>query len=121
MKLISAQEVEKIMNCAESTIRTNAKKGTLGFDAVKIGSLWKFRDEEVYEYVYGKNWRDIVDAPVALSKPDTVEKLKAAVMENAIIEPTPEKPAPVNVIPVGAREVTFDEDSGNLETGFGQI
>lgn len=122
MKLISAQEVAKIMNCAESTIRTNAKKGTLGFDSVKIGSLWKFRDEDVYEYVYGKNWRNIVDAPVALSKPETVEKLKAAVMENAIVhEPAPEKPAPVNIIPLGAREVTFDEDSGNLETGSGQI
>lgn len=122
MKLISAQEVAKIMNCAESTIRTNAKKGTLGFAAVKVGSLWKFRDEDVYEYVYGKNWRDIVDAPVALSNPDTVEKLKAGVMENAIVhEPAPEKPAPVNVIPLGAREVTFDEDSGNLETGSGQI
>lgn len=110
------------MNCAESTIRTNAKKGTLGFGAVKVGSLWKFRDEDVYEYVYGKNWRDIVDTPVALSKPETVEKLKAAVMENAIVhEPAPEKPAPVNVIPLGAREVTFNEDSGNTETGSGQI
>ena len=130
MKLITAQEVAKIMNCAESTIRTNAKKGTLGFGAVKVGSLWKFRDEEVYEYVYGKNWKEIVygivgdgDKPeVALDKPDTVEELKAGVMENAIVhEPAPEKPAPVNVIPLGAREVTFDEDSGNLETGSGQI
>ena len=130
MKLISAQEVAKIMNCAESTIRTNAKTGTLGFDAVKIGSLWKFRDEEVYEYVYGKNWKEIVygivgdgDKPeVALGKPDTVEEVKLAVMENAIVhEPAPEKPAPVNVVPLGAREVTFDEDSGNLETGSGQI
>lgn len=122
MKLISAQEVAKIMNCAESTIRTNAKKGTLGFEAVKVGSLWKFRDEDVYEYVYGKNWRDIVDTPVALGKPDTVEELKAAVVENAVVhEPAPEKPAPVNVIPLGAREVTFDEDSGNLEPGSDQI
>lgn len=126
MKLITAQEVAKIMDCAESTIRTNAAKGTLGFPAVKVGKLWKFRDEEVYEYVYGKNWRDIVDAPVALSKPETVEKLKAAVMENSIVhepEPAPatEKPAPVNVIPLGAREVTFNEDSGNIESGSCQI
>lgn len=128
MKLISAQEVAKIMNCAESTIRTNAKKGTLGFEAVKVGSLWKFRDEDVYEYVYGKNWKEIVFGVVGEepAKPETVEKLKAAVMENAIVHepeptPAPEKPAPVNVIPLGAREVTFDEDSGNLETGSGQI
>lgn len=122
MKLITAQEVAKIMNCTESTIRTNAKKGTLGFEAVKVGSLWKFRDEDVYEYVYGKNWRDIVDAPVALGKPDTVEELKAAVVENAVVhEPATEKPAPVNVVPLDTREVTFNEDSGNIESGSCQI
>ena len=122
MKLITAQEVAKIMGCAESTIRTNAKKGTLGFTAVKVGSLWKFRDEDVYEYVYGKNWRDIVDAPVALGKPDAVEELKASVVENAVVhEPATEKPAPVNVVPLGAREVTFNEDSGNIESGSCQI
>ncbi len=140
MKLITAQEVAKIMNCAESTIRTNAAKGTLGFPAVKVGKLWKFRDEEVYEYVYGKDWKRIVfgivgepdrpEIPVKMAPPskllqldpEPVEKLKAAVMENAIVhEPAPEKPAPVNVIPLGAREVTFNEDSGNLESGSGQI
>lgn len=132
MKLISAQEVAKIMNCAESTIRTNAKKGTLGFEAVKVGSLWKFRDEDVYEYVYGKNWKEIVfgivgeepDEPEVAMNVDEARTDK--VMDDTPItgpEPTPapEKPAPVNVIPLGAREVTFNEDSGNLESGSGQI
>ena len=126
MKLITAQEVAKIMGCAESTIRTNAKKGTLGFTAVKVGSLWKYRDEEVYEYVYGKDWKHIVFGIVG--EPDTPET-SIPVAENVlrpaqpqlVMDTAPEKPAPVNVIPLGAREVTFDEDSRNLETGSGQI
>lgn len=127
MKLISAQEVAKIMNCAESTIRTNAKKGTLGFEAVKVGSLWKFRDEDVYEYVYGKNWKEIVFGVVGEepAKPETsipvAENVLRPAQPQLVMDTAPEKPAPVNVIPLGAREVTFDEDSGNLETGSGQI
>lgn len=131
MKLISAQEVAKIMNCAESTIRTNAKKGTLGFEAVKVGSLWKFRDEDVYEYVYGKNWKEIVfgvvgepdtpEIPVKMAPPSKLLQLDPEPVAEPEPTPTAEKPAPVNVIPLGAREVTFDEDSGNLETGSGQI
>ena len=126
MKLITAQEVAKIMDCAESTIRTNAAKGTLGFPAVKVGKLWKFRDEEVYEYVYGKDWKRIVfgivgepdtpEIPVKMAPPSKLLQLDP----EPVAEPEP-KPAPVNVIPLGAREVTFDEDSGNLETGSGQI
>lgn len=114
------------MNCAESTIRTNAKKGTLGFGAVKVGSLWKFRDEEVYEYVYGKNWKEIVYGIVGDGdKPEVAltvdEARQPRIIDEPALEPAPEKPAPVNVIPLGAREVTFDEDSGNIETGSGQI
>lgn len=113
------------MNCAESTIRTNAKKGTLGFGAVKVGSLWKFRDEDVYEYVYGKNWKEIVFGVVSEepAKPETSIPVAENVLRPAqpVMDPAPEKPAPVNVIPLGAREVTFNEDSGNLETGSDQI
>ena len=61
MKLLSAQEVAKILGCAESTVRTNAAKGKFGFRTVKIGSLWKFPDEEVYEYAYGKDWRERIN------------------------------------------------------------
>lgn len=127
MKLITAQEVAKIMDCAESTIRTNAAKGTLGFPAVKVGKLWKFRDEEVYEYVYGKNWKEIVFGIVGeeSAKPETsipvAENVLRPAQPQLVIDPAPEKPAPVNVIPLGAREVTFNEDSGNLESGSGQI
>lgn len=141
MKLITAQEVAKIMNCAESTIRTNAKKGTLGFTAVKVGSLWKFRDEEVYEYVYGKNWKEIVfgvvgeepstpEIPVKMAPPSkplqldpepVAENILRPAQPKLVMDPAPEKPAPVNVIPLGAREVTFNEDSGNLEPGSDQI
>lgn len=119
MKLITAQEVAKIMGCAESTIRTNAKKGTLGFTAVKVGSLWKFRDEEVYEYVYGKNWRDIVSFGVEV--PDVVvptmsvdeARTDKVIDDTPVAEPEP-KPVPmsarpVNVIPLGAQEVKFEE------------
>lgn len=125
MKLITAQEVAKIMGCAESTIRTNAKKGTLGFTAVKVGSLWKFRDEEVYEYVYGKNWKEIVFGIVGEepAKPETSIPVAENVLRPAqpqlvmgpepVAEPEP-KPMPmsarpVNVIPLGAQEVKFEE------------
>ena len=142
MKLITAQEVAKIMNCAESTIRTNAAKGTLGFPAVKVGKLWKFRDEEVYEYVYGKNWKHIVFGIVGEehwkhivfgivgeepSTPETSVPVAENVLRPAqpklvmdpepVAEPEPEpqpKPVPmsarpVNVIPLGAQEVKFEE------------
>lgn len=119
MKLITAQEVAKIMGCAESTIRTNAKKGTLGFTAVKVGSLWKFRDEEVYEYVYGKNWRDI--APFGVEVPDVVvptmsvdEARTDKVVDDAPVaepepSPVPMSARPVNVVPLDAQEVKFEE------------
>lgn len=124
MKLITAQEVAKIMGCAESTIRTNAKKGTLGFTAVKVGSLWKFRDEEVYEYVYGKNWKEIVCGIVG--EPDKLET-SIPVAENVLRpaqpklvmdpepvtepepKPVPMSARPVNVIPLSAQEVKFEE------------
>lgn len=125
MKLITAQEVAKIMNCAESTIRTNAAKGTLGFPAVKVGKLWKFRDEEVYEYVYGKDWKRIVFGVVGEEpdKPETSVPVAENVLRPAqpklvmdpepVAEPQP-KPVPmsarpVNVIPLGAQEVKFEE------------
>jgi excisionase family DNA binding protein len=120
LKLISAQEVAKIMGCAESTIRTNAKKGTLGFTAVKVGSLWKFRDSDVYEYVYGKDWKRIVfgivgeepDTPeipvkmVPLSKPLQLDPEPVAEPEPS---PAPMSARPTNVIPLGAQEVKFEE------------
>ena len=125
MKLITAQEVAKIMGCAESTIRTNAAKGTLGFPAVKVGKLWKFRDEEVYEYVYGKDWKRIVFGVVGEEpdKPETSVPVAENVLRPAqpklvmdpepVAEPQP-KPVPmsarpVNVIPLGAQEVKFEE------------
>lgn len=115
MKLITAQEVAKIMDCAESTIRTNAAKGTLGFPAVKVGKLWKFRDEEVYEYVYGKNWRDI--APLGVEVPDVVvptmsvdEARTAKVVDDEpATEPAPMSAHTINVIPLGAQEVKFEK------------
>lgn len=101
MKLISAQETAKILGCAESTIRTNAKKGVLGFQAVKVGALWKFRDEEVYEYVYGKNWRSVVAS-------NTEENNKSEPVELAVVEPSV-RPI-TNVVPLEAREVKENEE-----------
>ena len=125
MKLITEQEVAKIMGCAESTIRTNAKKGTLGFTAVKVGSLWKFRDEEVYEYVYGKDWKSIVsDVVCEEPKPEVSDAVVTTMSvdeartdkvmnDTPVAEPEP-KPVPmsarpVNVVPLGAQEVKFEE------------
>lgn len=119
MKLITAQEVAKIMGCAESTIRTNAKKGTLGFTAVKVGSLWKFRDEEVYEYVYGKDWKRIVfgivgepdrpEIPVKMAPPSKPLQLDPEPVVEPEPKPVPMSARPVNVIPLGAQEVKFEE------------
>lgn len=138
MKLITAQEVAKIMGCADSTIRTNAAKGTLGFQAVKVGKLWKFRDEDVYEYVYGKNWKAIVygivgepdtpEIPVKMAPPSKPLQLDPEpVAENVLRpaqpklvmdpepvaepapQPVPMSARPVNVIPLGAQEVKFEE------------
>ncbi len=63
MKLLSVQEVAKILGCGESTVRTNAKKGTFGFRVVKVGSLWKFPSNEVYKYLYGDGWEKHVPEP----------------------------------------------------------
>lgn len=125
MKLITAQEVAKIMGCAESTIRTNAKKGTLGFTAVKVGSLWKFRDEEVYEYVYGKDWKSIVSDVVCEEPKPEVPDIVVSTMsvdeartdkvvdDTPVAEPerspVPMSARPTSVIPLGAQEVKFEE------------
>lgn len=120
MKLITAQEVAKIMGCAESTIRTNAAKGTLGFPAVKVGKLWKFRDEEVYEYVYGKDWKRIVfgivgeepntpEIPVKMAPPSKPLQLDPEPVAESEPKPVPMSARPVNVIPLGAQEVKFEE------------
>ena len=119
MKLITAQEVAKIMGCAESTIRTNAIKGTLGIPAVKVGKLWKFRDEEVYEYVYGKDWKRIVygivgepdtpEIPVKMAPPSKPLQLDPEPVAGPEPKPVPMSARPVNVIPLGAQEVKFEE------------
>lgn len=61
MKFLSAPEVAKILGVDQTTIRANAAKNRLGFRCVRVGKLWKFPAEEVYEYVYGQNWREVVE------------------------------------------------------------
>lgn len=58
MKLLSAPEVAKLLRVSPCTIRMNAAKGRLGFRTVKVGSLWKFPENEVMEYIYGKNYQE---------------------------------------------------------------
>ena len=60
MKLLSAQEVAKIMGIHESTVRLNAAKGKFSFRSIRVGALWKFPEDEVMEYMYGKDWQKIV-------------------------------------------------------------
>lgn len=60
MKLLSTQEVAQILGVSESGVRLNAQKGRLGFRTVRVGSKWKFPDEDVYLYAYGANWREHV-------------------------------------------------------------
>lgn len=61
MTFLSAPEVAKILGVDQTTVRANAAKNRLGFRCVRVGKLWKFPAEEVYEYVYGKNWREVVE------------------------------------------------------------
>ena len=58
MKLLSTQEVAKLLRVSDCSIRMNAAKGKLGFRAVKVGALWKFPDEDVYKYLYGEDWKE---------------------------------------------------------------
>lgn len=60
MKLLTAQQVAKLLGVNETTVRSNAAKDRLGFRAFRVGSLWRFPANEVYEYVYGQNWREII-------------------------------------------------------------
>jgi excisionase family DNA binding protein len=99
MKLITAQEVAKILNVDESTVRVNAKKGRLGFRSIRVGSLWKFPEDEVYQYVYGDKWREmmVVEQPVEMKTLELRTK------------------QPANVIPLSTHEVanenTTDTDA----------
>ena len=61
MNFLSAQQVAKILNVNESTVRVNAGKGRYPFKYIRVGSLWKFPEDEVMEFMYGKNWREIKD------------------------------------------------------------
>ena len=60
MNWLSAQQVAKILGINESTVRINAGKGKFGFSSVRVGSLWKFPEDEVMEFRYGKNWKEIL-------------------------------------------------------------
>lgn len=57
MKMLSAKEVADILGCDVSTVRVNARKGAFAVPSIRVGKLYKFRDEDVYEYAYGKNWK----------------------------------------------------------------
>lgn len=50
MKFYSVSDLAKIFEVSESAIRNNARKGTLGIPAIRIGSLWKFPAESVAAY-----------------------------------------------------------------------
>lgn len=60
MRLLSTQETAEILGVSESGLRVNASKGRLGFRSVRVGSKWKFPDEDVYKYIYGENWKEYV-------------------------------------------------------------
>lgn len=50
MKFYSVSDLAKIFEVNECTIRNNARKGTLGIPAIRIGKLWKFPVESVAAY-----------------------------------------------------------------------
>ena len=60
MNWLSAQQVAKILGINESNVRINAGKCKFSFSSVRVGSLWKFPEDEVMEFRYGKNWKEIL-------------------------------------------------------------
>ena len=57
MKLLSAKEVAELLHIKEVTVRANAAKGTFGFRCLKAGSMWRFPEDEVMQYIYGKDYK----------------------------------------------------------------
>lgn len=57
MKFISAKEVAELLQCNVSTVRINAGKGRYPFRMIRIGSLYKFPEEEVKAYLYGSDYK----------------------------------------------------------------
>lgn len=51
MKFYSVSDLAKIFEVNECTIRNNARKGTLGIPAIRIGKLWKFPVDSVAAYL----------------------------------------------------------------------
>lgn len=47
MKFYSVPELAKILEISECAVRNNARLGTLGIKAVRIGKLWKFPADSV--------------------------------------------------------------------------
>ena len=60
MKLLSAQEVAKILQVNQTTVRLNAKNGKYPYRCLRVGSLWKFPEDEVMQFLYGNNWKEVV-------------------------------------------------------------
>lgn len=58
MNFLSVKDVAQMMGVNVSTVRANAAKGRYPFRAVRFGSLWKFPENEVKEYVYGKDYQE---------------------------------------------------------------
>jgi excisionase family DNA binding protein len=61
MNLLSAQEVAKLLGINETTVRLNAKNGKLPFHCLRVGSLWKFPKDEVMQFLYGNDWKEIAE------------------------------------------------------------
>ena len=59
MKLLSAQEVAKVLGVNQTTVRMNAKNGKYPFRYIRVGSLWKFPEDEVMQFLYGDNWKEV--------------------------------------------------------------
>lgn len=59
-KILSAQQVADLLHIEVSTVRKHAANGTLGIRAMHIGKQWKFLEDDVYEYIYGPKWKEIV-------------------------------------------------------------
>lgn len=61
MKMLTAAELAKILNVSEKTVRLHARTGQYPFRCIRVGIKWKFPEEGVLEFVYGKNWKEFVN------------------------------------------------------------
>lgn len=51
MEFLSVAEVAKLFGINETTVRRNARTNSFPFSSIRVGGLWKFPKDEIYNYI----------------------------------------------------------------------